>query len=211
MLKINLFTPTGLKKTPLTVSKAVFGVKINNSLLAQAIRVYLSNQRTGSARSKTRGEINVTHAKVWKQKGTGRARHGSRNAPTFVGGAKAHGPSGEQNYRLKLSKPLVRLSILTALSKQFAAANILAVSGLEKLDPKTKVFDTVFQKLTPQPKKILLITDKPMAKISQGSRNLPYLVTSLAVGINAYQILTAGKLIFTPEAIKALEAQYANH
>lgn len=211
MLKLNLFTPSGLKKTPLTVSKAVFGVKINNSLLAQAIRVYLSNQRSGSARSQTRGEINVTHAKVWKQKGTGRARHGSRNAPIFVGGAKAHGPSGEQNYRLKLSKPLVRLSILTALSKQFAADNILAVSGLEKLGPKTKIFDTVFAKLTPQPKKILLITDKPMAKISQGTRNLPYLATSLAVGINAYQILTAGKLIFTPEAIKAIEAQYANH
>lgn len=211
MLKLNLFTPSGLKKTPLEVSKAIFGVKINGSLLAQAIRVYLSNQRTGSAQSKTRGEINVTHAKVWKQKGTGRARHGSRNAPTFVGGAKAHGPSGEQNYRLKLSKPLIRLSILTALSKQFKADNILAVSGLEKLDPKTKVFNTAFQKLAPNSKKILLITDKPVAKITRGTSNLPYVNTSLAVGINAYQILTARKLIFTPEAVKALEAQYAHN
>ncbi|MEK7513734.1 MAG: 50S ribosomal protein L4 [Patescibacteria group bacterium] len=211
MFKLNLFTPTGLKKEPLAVSKAIFGVKINSSLLAQAIRVYLSNQRSGSAQSKTRNEINVTHAKVWKQKGTGRARHGSRNAPIFVGGAKAHGPSGEQNYRLKLSKPLVRLSILTALSKQFKAENIIAVSGLEKLDPKTKVFNAAFQKLTPNPKKVLLITDKPLAKISQGTRNLPYLAASLAVGINAYQILTSRKIIFTPEAVKALEAQYAHN
>lgn len=211
MLKLNLFTPSGLKKTPLTVSPKIFAVKINGSLLAQAIRVYLSNQRSGSAQSKTRNEINVTHAKVWKQKGTGRARHGSRNAPTFVGGAKAHGPSGEQNYRLKLSKPLVRLSIITALSKQFKAGNIIAVSGLEKLAPKTKVFHTAFQKLTPDSKKLLLVTDKPVAKIVQGSRNLPYLVTAQAVGLNAYQILTSRNIIFTPEALKALETHYAQH
>ncbi len=211
MLKLNLFTPSGLKKTPLTVSPKIFGVKINGSLLAQAIRVYLSNQRSGSAQTKTRNDINATHAKVWKQKGTGRARHGSRNAPTFVGGAKAHGPSGEQNYRLKLSKPLVRLSIITALSKQFKAGNILAVSGLEKLAPKTKAFHAAFAKLTPDSKKLLLITDRPIVSISQATRNLPYLHTSLAVGLNAYQILTSRHIIFTPEAVKALETKYANH
>lgn len=208
MAKLNLYSPSGVKKTPLTVADKLFKAKVNSALIAQAVRVYLSNQRSGSAQSKTRNDINVTHAKVWKQKGTGRARHGSRNAPTFVGGAKAHGPSGEQNYALNLSKKMARAAIISALSRQFKADHILAIDGLDKLTVKTKTFDQVFNKIVKPVKKILLLLDKPSVNLQRSTRNLNYLTTMLAANLNVYVILNAKTLVFTPEAIKALEIQY---
>lgn len=208
MAKINLFTPTGQKKTQLTVSDKIFKAKLNPVLMAQAVRVYLSNQRVAQAQTKTRGQIDVTHAKVWRQKGTGRARHGSRNAPIFVGGAKAHGPSGEQNYSLNLSKKMKQLSLFSALSQQFKNDCIFALEGLDKLEPKTKKFDKIFNKLTPSPRKLLLLLDKPSVNLQRATKNLPFLTTSLSQNLNTYQVLNAKKLIFTPEALKALEAHY---
>ena len=95
MAQIPLVNTSGKKVKSLKVSGKIFGAKVNPSLVNQAVRVYLSNQRQASARTKSRGEVKVTKAKIWRQKGTGRARHGSRNAPIFVGGAKAHGPTGQ--------------------------------------------------------------------------------------------------------------------
>ena len=87
MAQIPLVNTSGKKVKSLKVSGKIFGAKVNPSLVNQAVRVYLSNQRQASARTKSRGEVQVTKAKIWRQKGTGRARHGSRNAPIFVGGA----------------------------------------------------------------------------------------------------------------------------
>ena len=171
MSLIPTFSVTGAKLTSLKVADKVFKAKINPVLMAQAVRVYLSNQRQASAQSKSRNEISVTHAKVWRQKGTGRARHGSRNAPIFVGGAKAHGPSGRQNYSLKLSKKQKQASLVSALSQQFKEGNILAVVGLDKLEPKTKKFDQVIDKLKLGKKKILLVLAKEELKIKRGVRN----------------------------------------
>ncbi|MEO1943924.1 MAG: 50S ribosomal protein L4, partial [Candidatus Thioglobus sp.] len=75
------------KTTKVTLKKEIFEVKVNEPLMTQAVKVYLSNQRQAPAKTKSRGEVKVTKKKVWRQKGTGRARHGSRNAPIFVGGA----------------------------------------------------------------------------------------------------------------------------
>ena len=91
MPSLDVYSTSGKKTSTTSVKKKFFEAKINSSLMAQAIRVYLSNQRQAPAKTKSRGEVKVTKKKVWRQKGTGRARHGSRNAPIFVGGGKAHG------------------------------------------------------------------------------------------------------------------------
>ena len=85
-----------------TLPSVFFAKKPNLSILSQAVRVYLSNQRTAQAKSQTRAEVNRTTKKVYKQKGTGGARHGSRRAPIYVGGGIAHGPRGMQNYKMSL-------------------------------------------------------------------------------------------------------------
>lgn len=202
---------TSAKKTGTTTVKGqIFATKINQPLMTQAVKVYLSNQRQAPAKTKSRGEINATKKKVWKQKGTGRARHGSRNAPIFVGGAKAHGPSGEQNYKLKMTKKMKRKSLFSALTSKAKEKNILVIEGLDKLEAKTKKFDKVFAALVKNPKKLTLLIDESNQSIKRGVGNLPYLNLSLAKHLNTYQTLNSTKLIFTKSALKSLEKHYVN-
>jgi large subunit ribosomal protein L4 len=205
MSTLALFSTSGTKLTPVSVPDKIFKAKINEPLMAQAVRVYLSNQRAATAWAKDRGDVNVTHAKVWKQKGTGRARHGAKNAPIFVGGAKAHGPSGTQNFNRKLTKSQKRASVYSALSLKFKEGAILAVSGLEKLDPKTKAFDQMVSKLRLDKNKLLLLVDKNQVNVTRGTNNLSYLTLDLAKNINTYSVLNSKLLIFTKEGLKCLE------
>jgi len=209
MTKIKLFSTSAKSKSPsqITVPDTIFNAKINQPLMAQAVKVYLSNQRRSTAKTKSRGQVKVTHAKVWRQKGTGRARHGSRNAPIFVGGAKAHGPSGFQNYSRKLTKKMKRLSLFSALTSKIKSDQIIAIADLDKLKPKTKIFNIAFNKLLKDPKKLLLITS-PSSTIQRSTKNLPYINLVSPLKLNTYQALNAHHLIFTPEAIKVLKTHY---
>lgn len=210
MPSLDIFTTTGKKTTTLAVKKKFFGAKINPELMAQAVRVYLSNQRQAPAKTKKRGEVKVTKTKVWRQKGTGRARHGSRNAPIFVGGAKAHGPSGEQNYKLKMSKKMKQASLFSALSSQFKDKKIICLSGLTKLEPKTKAFNKSFNSLTKNPKKLTLVIGADSKTIIRPTKNLPYLNILPAKDLTTYHVLNCNQLIFTKDAIKSFETHYAN-
>src|SRR3989337_4248642 len=105
---------TDAEKTVLP--KDVFEKKVKPVILAQAVRVWLSNQRAANAKTKTRTEVSKTTAKMYKQKGTGRARHGSYSAPIFVGGGVAHGPTGGENWKLKLPAKMTKKALLGALS-----------------------------------------------------------------------------------------------
>ena len=210
MPKLDCYSPTGSKLTPIAVSPKIFGAKINPVLMAQAVRVYLANQRQASAKAKRRGEVLVSHAKVWRQKGTGRARHGYRNAPIFVGGGRAHGPTGTKNYYLKFPQKMKRLSLFSALTQKLKDKQILAVSGLEKLAPKTKNFHQVFGKLFTVPEKLVLLVDKTSPAVKRGTANLAYLRVMPAANLTTYRVLQAKNLIFTKEAVKALEKIYVN-
>jgi large subunit ribosomal protein L4 len=205
MTQIPVFSITGAKLTPVTVPDKIFKAKINPVLMAQAVRVYLNNQRQAAARTKNRGEIKVTHAKVWRQKGTGRARHGSRNAPVFVGGAKAHGPAGTQNYWRKLNQKQKRASLHSALSLKFKNKQIICLSGWEKLKAKTKIFDQLFTKLKLNKNNLWLLLDKPQTTIKRATANLPYLRLELANNLTTYSVLKARTLIFTRESLQCLK------
>src|SRR3990170_5938571 len=105
----------------------IFAVKASPRLLAQAVRVYLANQRLAQARAKTRGEVKGSGKKIWRQKGTGRARHGDAQAPIFVGGGVAHGPTGRENYKLKLPKRLKRRALFAALTQKIEEKELVIV------------------------------------------------------------------------------------
>jgi large subunit ribosomal protein L4 len=208
MPSLDVYNTKAQKTSTTKVSDKLFAAKINSPLMTQAVKVYLSNQRQAPAQTKSRGEIVVSKRKIWRQKGTGRARHGSRNAPIFVGGAKAHGPTGEQNYKLKLTRKMKQLSLFSALTQQFKAKNILVLTDLDKLQPQTKIFHKLFKKLVNQPQKLVLLLSQPNQTIKRATNNLPYLTTTLATNLNTYQALNAHKLIFTKESLKALEKHY---
>ena len=120
-MKADLYTIDGKKAGKIEVPKAVFGAKVNEILLAQYRRVFLNNQRRAKPKSKTRGEVTGSGKKIWRQKGTGRARHGDRYANIFVGGGVAHGPTGKENYSLKLTRKMRQSALSSALSQKQAS------------------------------------------------------------------------------------------
>ena len=147
MPKIDVYTITGTKSGQIELPKEIFAAKVNKPLMAQAVRVYLGNQRRSGARAQTRSEVNRTKAKWFRQKGTGHARHGARSAPIFVGGGKAHGPTGEENYHLKMSQAMKKKALFSALTARLNDNEIMVIKDLAKIEPKTKKMSEILNKL----------------------------------------------------------------
>ena len=130
--KVNLTIPVydldGKEKSTLEVAKEIFGIESNPKLIAQYVRVYHANQRQGTSSTKTRGEVRGSTRKIYRQKGTGKARHGDIKAPIFVGGGVVGGPQPGK-HSLKLNKKQIKKSLFTALSLKFNAGDIFALSN----------------------------------------------------------------------------------
>jgi large subunit ribosomal protein L4 len=211
MLKVDLYDLEGKKSGQVELPKEIFGAKINKTLMAQAVRVYLSNQRRSLAKAKTRGEVDLTKAKWFRQKGTGHARHGAKSAPIFVGGGKAHGPTGEQNYSLKMSKKMKKKALFSALSAKLKEGKILVVKDLSKIEPKTKEMLKIMKNLKLKTKndkeklKILLILPESIDNVLRASRNIPGVNLTPVSLLNTYEVLNGGNLVFMKETIDKLK------
>jgi large subunit ribosomal protein L4 len=198
---INCFDISGKKLTGITVSSQVFGQKANDALLSQAIRVYLSNQRRANAKAKSRSEITGSRRKIWRQKGTGRARHSDRYAPIFVGGGVAHGPKGDQNFNLKLTSKMRRQALKLALSAKCGDGKLVAVKGLDKIPPKTKEFAKILTALKLNDRKIAFVLSKKQPLIERSVSNLANSKALLVNLLNPYRVLFYDVLVFEPEAL----------
>lgn len=209
-LSAPVFSLTGLKSGTVALPKEVFGVKINKALMAQAVRVYLANQRLGTVSTKSRGEVDGSSRKIYKQKGTGRARHGGIRAPIFVKGGVAHGPK-PRDYSLKLPQKMKRAALLSALSQKLQDGEIKVLTGLEKIDAKTKIMDSLIKKVSEQgqQKRTLLITSanpKDLGNVYKASRNIKNVEVLNAQFLNAYEVLKHKNLLLMKEAIAVLES-----
>jgi len=214
MPKIDLFTLSGTKSGQIELPKEIFGAKINEPLMAQAVRVYLANQRKARPKVKTRGEVAGSRRKIWRQKGTGRARHGDRYAPIFVGGGRAHGPKGEEKQLLKLSKKMKRRALFSALTSKFKKGEILVVKGLNQIEPKTKKMAAVLAKLVKKNKakaangKLTLILPEKVENVLRAARNLEGVNLTQVKLLNTYQVLNGGRLIFMKESLPVLKETF---
>jgi len=193
-------------KSKVALAKDIFGQKPNMALLAQARRVFLTNQRSAGAKAKGRSERRGSGRKIWAQKGTGRARHSDRQAPIFVGGGKAHGPVGFKK-RLHLSKKMRRAALRSALSVKAKEDNIIIISDLAKISPKTKAALVFLKKIGLMEKKLTLCLEKKEESVRRAFSNLPNVKFILAAQLHSYAVLNAGKLIFTKKSLKKLETR----
>lgn len=201
LTKINL---TGANSS-LTASDKVFGEIVNQPLLAQAVRVYLSNKRQGTSYVKTRGEVARTKKKWYKQKGTGNARHGARSANIFVGGGAAHGPKGMTNWTLKLTPVLKKKALISALSAQ--VSKVVVSDDLLKLSGKTKDGMALMNKVAPEAGKILIVINETQEAMMRSLRNLETVLVVSAARVNALEIVLADAIVMTPEAVKIIETR----
>lgn len=195
-----------VKETTSKLPVKIFGLKPNEALLKQAVNIYLGNQRSAKAKAQTRAEVNLTKAKMFRQKGTGRARHGSQSAPIFVGGGKAHGPTGKENYKAVLTKKMISLAMKNALS--FMAAK-KAIVILEKINEvkKTKEIAKILSSERSQGQDMLILGTE-MKNLALYARNLANLDLFYVNTLNIHAILKAGKIFIASEALKEMEKKW---
>lgn len=198
---IQVYSLLGKAAGNLSLPKEIFGVEINKKLLAQAIRVYTVNQKNFTASTKSRGEVRGSTAKVYRQKGTGGARHGSIRAPIYVGGGIVFGPK-PRKVVLDLPKMMKKKALLSALSAKVKASRVLGLSGIEKATGKTKEIAGLLQKLNL--KNVLIVTGEKVDSVVRGGRNIPGVDVLPSTQLNAYEVLKHQSLLVTKEAVEKL-------
>ena len=188
------------------LNDAIFGLEPRKDLLQRVIVWQLAKRRAGTHKVLTRGEINRTKKKVYKQKGTGQARHGARSAPLFVGGAKAMGPV-QHSHEFDLPKKVRALGLRHALSAKAKDGAIVVLDAAKADAVKTKALAERFGKLGLES---ALVVDGEFDKnFSLSARNLAHVALLPAAGLNVYDILRRDKLVLTTAAVKLIEERLA--
>lgn len=201
-LSIPVYSLSGRASGTMSLPKEIFGVEVKKTLLAQAMRVYTTNQKFHTASTKTRGEVIGSTAKIYRQKGTGRARHGAITAPIFVGGGITFGPKFRK-VRLDLPKKMRKVALLSALSSKMTDKKVMGISGLEKATGKTKEFAGLLEKLNL--KSTLFVTSEKQDNVVRSVRNIPSVTVLPADQMNAYEVLRHQTLLITKEALEVLK------
>lgn len=213
-LNASVFDTKGKITGRMELPQQIFGVKINNSLMSQAVRVYLANQRQGTSKTKHRGEVDRTTKKIYQQKGTGRARHGSRRAPIFVGGGKVFGPT-PRDLSLSISKKMRTLALFCALSSKLKDNEIKIIKGLETILPKTKLMVEVLKNLEiKDASKVLLIMPKigrETENVYRAGRNIEGVEILSANTLNTYKVLDNSLILLMKDSIDVLKNTFVKH
>lgn len=205
-MDIKVTTLAGVDAGSLTVSDAIFGLEPRDDILQRVVRWQLAGRQQGTHKAKGRAEVSRTGAKMYKQKGTGRARHHSARAPQFRGGGKAHGPV-PHSHEIGLPKKVRALGLKHALSAKAKAAELIVVDDLRVLEAKTKAVAAGFAKLGLA--NALLIGGAEIdAGFARAAANLPNIDVLPVQGINVYDILRRGTLVLSRAAVEALEERF---
>jgi len=181
----------------------IFAIEPNRAVMHQALVRQLANARLGTHKTKTRGEVNRTTAKWYRQKGTGRARHGSRKANIFVGGGVAHGPR-PRSYRQKMPRKMRRLALRSALSAKAAAGQIIVLDELRLPEPRTKEMLAILERLVGDASALILLPEAD-PNVERSARNLPDVKTLRAQYLNIRDLLGYEVLIMPLSAKRVIE------
>lgn len=206
-ISVSVVDTTGKKAGTVRVAKKIFGAEINKQLIAQAVRVYQANQRKGAASTKTRSQVSMTTAKWYRQKGTGRARHGAKSAPLFVHGGVAHGPH-PKDYSLVFPQKMRKKALFSALSARFADGAVVVVSGILALEPKTKKMAGTLKNLEGKKGSQLIVTpsySEDVRKTVRALRNIEGVTIVPANILNTYEVVKAGSIVFFKESLELLQ------
>ena len=200
MSAASVYDQSGAQVGEVDLAPAVFGLRPHTAVLHEALVWQLAGRRRGTHSTLTRGLVNRTTRKLYRQKGTGRARHGSRGAPVFVGGGIAFGPR-PRDYRYALPKKVRRLAIRSALSAKAADGRIAVLERLDLAEPKTGALAKVLRAVASSGS-VLLVTAGPEAVIERSAANLPHVRVAAATALNVHDVLASDRLIFTRDALE---------
>lgn len=205
MTRVPVFSKTGKEKKEISLNEEIFGAPVNDRLLALVERGYAANLRRGTASTKTRGEVRGGGKKPWRQKGTGRARHGSIRSPIWKGGGVVFGPR-PRDYSIPLPEGMKRKALVSALSLRVKEKNILLLEDTRLEAPKTKEFIKILRALPLDKKRTLCVVKENDPVLHRATRNLSRILeVKLARDLNAYHVLHWPKLLIEEEALPVIE------
>ena len=205
-MKADVTTLDAKKAGTVELPDHVFGLEPRPDILQRMVRYQLAKRRSGTVSVQDRSEVSYTGARLSRQKGTGRARHGSRRANLFRGGGKSFGPK-PRSYAIDLPKKVRALALRHALSAKAKSERLIVIDKCELNEPKTKELKARFAKLGFG--SVLIIDGATVHEaFARAARNLPHVDVLPVAGINVYDILRHEKLVLTKAAVEALEARF---
>ncbi len=191
----------------------VFGTRWNATLVKQVMDAQLANARRPWAHAKDRGEVSGGGKKPWRQKGTGRARHGSTRSPIWVGGGKAHGPRNDKSYAQKVNKKMKRVALFSLLSRKAKDGELKVFESLAVEAPKAKVLagalhGVLAMKKTAKRYDVLLVSDKENKNLFRASSNLEKAKAIDVTSLNVYDILNHKNFFIDKASVGTIEKHY---
>jgi large subunit ribosomal protein L4 len=206
---VPMYNVKGKKVGEVELRSDIFEVPINVSLMHQAFIRQMAHARHGTHDTKSRGEVNRTKAKWYRQKGTGRARHGSRNANLFVGGGIAHGPN-PRKYAKKMPRKMRRAALRSALSAKMAEDQIVVVDDLALEAPRTKEMVEILERLKLAPngafEQVLILLPERNESVEKSARNLSWVKTLRASYLNVRDLLGYDRVLMPKGALEVIES-----
>ena len=201
MIEAPHFSPAGAKKSAaFSLPEMFFDGTVNGPVMHEAVKVYLANQRQGTASTKTRGLVSGGNQKPWKQKGTGRARQGSTRSPLWPGGGTVFGPQ-PRDYRLDIPRKVKQLARKSALNARAAEGNLFVVERFEQQSPKTRELLGLLEKLGVAERKVLVLTHGVSEALYLSARNLPRVDVLPFSDASAYDVIWAEVIVVEEPAL----------
>ena len=219
MASLTIYNSTGKKSESLDLAKEVFGVEVNPAAVSEVIRLMQSNSRTPVAHVKDRSEVAGGGRKPWRQKGTGRARHGSIRSPLWRGGGVTFGPSNVRVFTKKINKKARRSAMRMMLTSKVKNSHVLGLDTLAIKEPKTKNFDAVISAVVntqfdakSMPAKrpsVLLVTTDDNAVVARGVQNIPGVDVTSARNLNLVSLASHAFILIEKDAVDVLVKRLA--
>ena len=210
-MKLKVYNQEGKEVKKIDVSDDIFNLELNNDLVHQVIVSQASNRRQGSAHTKDRGEVSGGGKKPWRQKGTGRARHGSIRSPLWKGGGVTFGPRNDKNYKKRIPKEMKRKALFMALSGKIKDNEFFVVDFFNVNDHKTKTMKEIVNCFPLLNKKTLIVLPETNQKVILGTRNLPEVQTMPAKNLTALDVLSFKNLIVLEDSVSLIEKTFLNN
>ena len=209
MPRVNIYNTEGKKVGTATLLPKIFDVKINPDLVHQAVVAQLANKRQVIAYTKDKSEVRGGGRKPWRQKGTGRARHGSIRSPIWRGGGITFGPTKERNFGKKINKKMKRKALFMVLTSKVKDNELILLDKLELKEPKTKLIADILERIFKKKQKsVLVVIPKKDENIIRANKNIPHTKTLRADSLNILDLLSFKYLLMPKEAIKIIEETY---
>lgn len=202
-MKLTVKDISGQNQGEVSLKFAPVAAEKGSQAVHDAVVAYMAAQRSGTACTKTMGEVAGTGKKPWRQKGTGRARAGSFASPLWRGGGVVFGPK-PRDYTKKISKKTRQLALRKAMTERVNAGDVLVVNDLQLDSAKTKGFLSLLSKLDVKPG-LLIVTEGKNANLELASRNVQDVELANSASVNTYQLLRYNRVLFTKSALEALD------